>query len=213
MSESEIQTFLKAAENTGYYALYYTILFTGMRRSEILALRWCDVDLLLCTISVSRSLHRLKHGEYIYRPPKSAKGRRVIALSPSTVQVLKRHQESVITDRLMLGTSLKDTDLVFAKYDGYPIRPDTITRAWSDLAKKYGITAHRLHDARHSHASLMLKQGIHPRIVQERLGHSTISVTLDIYSHVTPGLQEAAAQRFDEAFKVRHNDTVKEKVQ
>jgi len=212
MSEDEVQTFLEAAMNTGYYRLYYTILFTGMRRSEVLALRWSDVDLLLCQISVSRSIHQLSNGVYIYRQPKSAGGRRIIALSPSTVQILREHREIILAERVMLNTPLKDTDLVFSKYDGSPIRPDTITRAWPDLARKCGIAAHRLHDARHTHASLMLKQGIHPRIVQERLGHSTISVTLDTYSHVAPGLQEAAAQRFDDAFKVSHNKTVREKV-
>jgi integrase len=211
ISENETHTFLDAARNTGYCALYYTILFTGMRRSEVLALRWCDIDLLLCTISVSRSIHRLHTGEYIFRQPKSTKGRRTIALTPSIVKVLKDYRESTNTERLMLGSSLKETDLVFSKYDGSPIRPDTITRAWSDLAKRCGIATHRLRDARHSHASLMLKQGIHPRIVQERLGHSTIAVTPDTYSHVSPGLQEAAATRFDDALRVRHNEDIVEK--
>jgi integrase len=90
-------------------------------------------------------------------------------------------------------------------------RPDTITRAWSDLAKRCGIAAHRLHDAKHSHASLMFKQGIHPRIVQERLGHSPIAVTFDTYSHISPGLQEAASKRFDDVLLVRHNEGITEK--
>ena len=171
-------------------------------------LRWSDVDLLMCTISVSRSIHQLKNGDYIFRKTKTTKGRRMIALSPSTVQVLKEHREAVLTERLLLGLKLKDTDLVFSKYDGSQLRPDTISRAWSSLAKRCCIAAHRLHDARHTHASLMLKQGIHPRIVQERLGHSTISTTLDIYSHVAPGLQEAAARRFDDIVPVRHNGSV-----
>ena len=109
------------------------------------------------------------------------------------------------TERLLDGSLLKDSDLVFSKSDGSPIRPNTITRAWSDLAKKCGILASRLHDARHSHASIMLKAGVHPRIVQERLGHSTIAITLDIYSHVFPGLQEAAAKRFDDTLQLQHN--------
>jgi integrase len=120
MSENEIHTFLNAAMDTGYYALYYTILFTGMRRSEVLALRWYDIDLLLCTISVSRSIHRLRTGDYIFRQPKSAKGRCTIALTPSIVYLLKEHQESMNAARLMLGLSLKETDLVFLKCDGSP---------------------------------------------------------------------------------------------
>jgi len=98
----------------------------------------------------------------------------------------------------MTGNPLIDNDLVFSNIDGKPLRPITITRAWTILAAKFGLKVIRLHDARHTHASLMLKQGIHPKVVQERLGHSSITMTLDIYSHVAPGLQEAAAKRFDD---------------
>ena len=93
--------------------------------------------------------------------------------------------------------TLKDDDLVFSTLEGKPLRPNTITRAWKTIAQNAGVKTIRLHDARHSHASLMLKAGIHPKIVQERLGHSTIAMTLDTYSHVTPGLQQAAAESFD----------------
>lgn len=100
---------------------------------------------------------------------------------------------------------LDDSDLVFGTVDGRPSRPNTVTCAWARTAILAGVKVIRLHDARHTHASLMLKQGIHPKIVQERLGHASIQMTLDIYSHVAPGLQEAAAQRFDEAFQKGRN--------
>ena len=206
MSESEIRIFLEAAKQTPYYHLFHTILFTGMRRSEVLALRWADIDLLSGQLSISRSIHQLHNGSYIFRQPKSAKGRRTVALSPSTIQVLREYKNKATAERLIDGNVLKDYDLVFSRSDGSPIRPNTITRAWSDLAKQCGISASRLHDARHSHASIMLKAGVHPRIVQERLGHSTIAVTLDIYSHVSPGLQEAAAKRFDDVLQLQHNE-------
>ncbi len=99
---------------------------------------------------------------------------------------------------------------VFSTYDGKPLRPNTVSRAWTNVAKHAGVTVIRFHDARHTHASLMLKQGIHPKIVQERLGHSTISTTLYIYSHVAPGLQEAAAKRFDDILQVEYNENVVE---
>ena len=203
MSEDEIQTFLEAAKRTPYYDLYFTVLYTGLRRSEVLALRWLDVDLLGCQLSVSRSIHRLRDGSYVFRQPKSAKGKRMVALSPSAVHVLREHRENMTADRLLSGIPLKDSDLVFAKSDGSPIRPDTITRSWSDLAKRCGIAASRLHDGRHTHASVLLKQGVHPKIVQERLGHSTIAITMDTYSHISPGMQEAAAKRFDDALSGR----------
>ncbi len=106
-----------------------------------------------------------------------------------------------------MGIPLSDDRLVFSTPEGKPLRPNTVSRAWAMLAGRAGIRVIRFHDARHTHASLMLKQGIHPKIVQERLGHSTISVTLDTYSHVAPGLQEAAAQRFDGAMGTRYNET------
>ena len=111
----------------------------------------------------------------------------------------------------MLGQSIKEDDLVFNVL-GKPLRPNTISRAWSNLAVKAGVKKIRLHDSRHTHATLLLKQGVHPKIVSERLGHSTISITLDTYSHVAPGLQEAAAKRFDEVLQVRHNYCVPENV-
>ncbi len=97
----------------------------------------------------------------------------------------------------MLGIPTTDDDLVSSTPDGEPLRPNTATRAWTMLAARCGLKRIRLHDARHTHTSLMLKQGVHPKIVQERLGHATIAVTLDTYSHVAPGLQEAAAAGFD----------------
>ena len=188
----------EAAKNSPYYALFYTALFTGMRRSELLGLKWGDVDFTLSQIYVSRSLHHLKDGSYIFTEPKSVKSRRTIALPPSATLLLKEHHEKQKLERVMLGMSLTDGDLVFSHLEGKPFRPNTITRAWEVLAAHTGVKVIRLHDARHTHASIMLKQGIHPKIVQERLGHASIQMTLDTYSHVAPGLQEAAANRFDE---------------
>ncbi|MFH0847277.1 MAG: tyrosine-type recombinase/integrase, partial [Chloroflexota bacterium] len=93
--------------------------------------------------------------------------------------------------------ALKDDDLIFSDLEGKPLLPDTVTHAWIKLVRRTGFNGIRLHDARHTHASLMLKQGVHPKIVQERLGHASIQITLDTYSHVAPGLQEAAAAGFD----------------
>jgi integrase len=198
MDADEINKFLEAAKDTPYYAIFYVALFTGMRRSELLALKWSDIDLILCQIYVSRSLHQLKDGSIVWRQPKSDRSRRMIALTPSTAIVLREHKENQASIKLMQGLLLKDDDLVFSQPDGNPYRPDTITHAWIKLARRVGLKGIRLHDARHTHASLMLKQGIHPKIVQERLGYSSIQITLDTYSHVAPGLQEAAAKRFDD---------------
>ena len=202
----EVAIFLSAARATPYYALFYTALYTGARRSELLGLSWRHVDLLYSQINIERGLHWTKDKGYIFTQTKSSKSKRTIALSPSLVLVLKKHKEKQESVRLLLGRPLTEDDLVFAHEDGAPLFPNTVSRAWTLLAEKVGIKVIRFHDARHSHASILLRQGAHPRIVQERLGHSTIATTLDVYSHVTPGLQEAVAARFDEAMTSRYND-------
>lgn len=203
MNENSLNTFLEKAKDGPYYGLFYTYLFTGMRRSELLALQWKDVDLLLCQISLNRTVNVIPCGTYkgqtVYKQPKTAKSRRLIALTPSNALVLKEHREAQEKTRLALGLpATTDEDFVFCHWDGKPFKPDSITHAWKRLARERGLEEIRLNDSRHSHATLMLKQGIHPKIVQERLGHASISTTLDIYSHVVPGLQAAAAAKFDD---------------
>ena len=203
MSETDLHIFLEYAKDTPYYTLFYTSLFTGMRRAELLALRWSDIDLELCQLSVTRSMQYIRdavpENRISFREPKTAKSRRLIALSPSTVITLREHKTKQAELRQSLGYSpLSDNDLVFSHYDGSPLLPNSVTHAWIKLVRRCGLHGIRLHDARHTHASLMLKQGIHPKIVQERLGHASIQITLDTYSHVAPGLQQAAANRFDD---------------
>ena len=209
--EEEVSLFLGNAKDSQYYALFHTALFTGMRRSELLALRWRDVDEEHCQLSISRGLHQLKDGSFVFSQPKSAKSQRTIALSPSNIAVLKELHEKQKLERMMQGIELNDDDLVFSHPEGTPLRPNTVSRAWSILANRAGIKIIRFHDARHTHASLMLKQGIHPKVVQERLGHSTIAITLDTYSHVAPGMQESAANRFDAAISAKYNNNADEK--
>jgi len=112
----------------------------------------------------------------------------------------------------MLGATFHDDELVFSHLNGDPLLPNTVTHTWIKLVRQTDLKPIRLHDARHTHASIMLQQGIHPKIVQERLGHANITVTLDTYSHVIPGLQEAAAKLFDDAFTAKYNETINEVV-
>ncbi len=106
--------------------------------------------------------------------------------------------DQLVTKFRLGGVTMPDDTLVFHDADNKPLRPNTVTRAWTTLAARAGLKPIRLHDARHTHASLLLRQNVHPKIVQERLGHSSIEMTLDLYSHVAPGLQELAAVRFDQ---------------
>jgi len=213
MSETDLHLFLEYAKDSSYYALFYTSLFTGMRRAELLALRWSDIDLELCQLSVTRSMQYI-HGEdkknrISFREPKAAKSRRLIALSPSTVITLREHKAKQADLRQSLESPpLSDNDLAFSHYDGSPLLPNSVTHAWIKLVRRCGLRGIRLHDARHTHASLLLKQGVHPKIVQERLGHGSIQITIDTYSHVAPGLQQAAAKKFDDIVLPKQLDTV-----
>ena len=196
-----LETFLNSLQDTEYYPVFYTLLFTGMRRSEALALRWQDLDLDFGRLSIERSLHHLNDRTFHFLTPKTEKSRRLVPLPPSLVMVLKQHRDNQRAMRLTMGLVVSNNDLVFAHVDGKPLLPHSISQAWSRLAKRAGYPEVRLHDARHSHASLMLAQGVHPKVVSERLGHNSVSLTLDVYSHVLPGIQEAAALAFDNAFK------------
>ncbi|MDD5094758.1 MAG: site-specific integrase [Dehalococcoidia bacterium] len=201
----EIGQFLEAAKKTQYHALFYLALYSGARRSELLSLRWQDVDLLLGQIYISRTLHHLRDGGYVFSEPKSAKSRRTVALPPSAVGVLCQHREQQQHQRQTLGSTLSESDLLFADAQGWPLRPNTVSRAWVNLAVRSGLKAIRFHDARHTHATLLLKAGTHPKIVQERLGHAGIGIQGDTYSGISPGMQQAAAQSFDDALNSGYN--------
>jgi len=196
-----VNRLLEAVKDSFYYPIFYAAVYTGMRRSELLGLRWQNVDLDFLTISVTETLHRLNDSSYFYGEPKSKRGKRSIAISPSVALLLREYKAKQQADRLLLGVQLTDNDLVFSMPDGSPMSPHAVTWAFVNLRNKLGFAGLRLHDLRHTHATLLLKQGVHPKVVSERLGHSTVGITLDTYSHVLPGLQEAAAVGFEEMLK------------
>jgi integrase len=169
MNELEMQHFLEEAKATPYYALFYLALFTGLRRSELLALRWSDVDLLLCQLSVSRTIHHLINQEVVFRQTKTEKSRRLVNLSPPTCIHLREHKGEQDQLKLLAGMTISESDLIFSQIDAKPLLPNSITHAWMRIARKCGLKGVRLHDARHTHASLLLKQGVHPKIVQGKI--------------------------------------------
>jgi integrase len=197
LDETGINNMLAEAEKTPYFALFSLALHTGMRRSELLALRWQDIDLIMAEIYVSRSMHRLLTHEIVFRGTKTAKGSRTVALAPSTIIVLRQHLDKETAECVWLGVPFTNDRLVFCYWDGKPLIPSNVSQAWRRLARRMGYSKIRFHDLRHTCATLLFKAGIHPKIVQERLGHSSIAITLDTYSHVSPGLQHKAAEALD----------------
>ncbi len=170
---------------------------TGMRQGEILALRWADVDLARRVLAVRSTLSRASDGTLVFGEPKTIAGKRSIALSASVVQSLRKHHAQQAEHRLGLGSADNDIDLVFARADGYPIHPNTLVRHFHLLSDKAGVPRIRFHDLRHTCATLMLANGEHPKIVQERLGHANINITMGRYSHVSMDMQREAADRLD----------------
>ena len=196
-----IPKFLAMADDSPYLTVFLLALYTGMRRSEMLGLRWQDVDLDSVALFVTQGLHRVIGGGLVVTQPKTPQSRRRIALSQDIVTLLRSHRARQAAARLEAGPAWQDGGWVFARRDGRPIDPNDVTRAFTRIARAAGLHGVRFHDLRHTHATLMLMHGVHPKVVSERLGHSTITITLDTYSHVLPGLQEAAAQAFEEGLR------------
>jgi len=199
LDTADVQVFLEAIKGSPYMHLFYVMLYTGLRRGETLGLRWCDVDLAKETISVNQNVVRLHNNGLSVREPKTPYSRRLISLSPSVVTLLKGLRVRQMEQLEANNQEWSETGFVFANNDGGPLSPDTVTHAFTKIIKRTGLPHVRLHDLRHTHATWMLKQGVHPKIVSERLGHSSVTITMDTYSHVLPGMQEQAAMAFEEA--------------
>jgi integrase len=191
----QVAGFLDFVGSDRLFCLWRVAFFTGMRRGELLGLRWRDVDLDGAALSIQQTYIRGAEG-LGYGAPKTAKGRRRITLDAETVGILRAQKRAQATLRIRAGSIWKDNDLVFAREDGSPIDPDVVSTQFYRLTARAGLPRIRLHDIRHTHATLLLMAGVHPKVVSERLGHSSILITLDTYSHVLPGLQEDAVDRF-----------------
>lgn len=193
LTEEELLKFFDAAKDDRLFAAYVVAVTTGLRRGELLGLCWDCVDLEKGIITVKRQLLALKQGLVLEETTKSKSGRRSIVLTDDAIRELKAWKKRQAQEKLLLGEAYQDNGLVFCKEDGTPLDPNEFTKRFQRLLERVGLPKVRLHDLRHTHATLLLARGVHPKIVQERLGHSTITMTLDLYSHLVPGLQEAAA--------------------
>jgi integrase len=189
---ADLRAFLAFVEDDRLYGLWLLAASTGMRRGEVLGLQWPDVDFGRARVAVRRSLVTVGH-QVVVSEPKTAKGRRSVALDPATVAGLKAWRKHQTAERLAWGPAWTDSGLVFTREDGRPLHPREVTRAFTRHVLAAGLPIIRLHDLRHTHATLALAAGIHPKIVQERLGHANIAITLDTYSHAVPALEEQAA--------------------
>jgi integrase len=192
-SAEELRRFLNSIREERWFALFRVLAMTGLRRSELCGLRWIDVDLDECRLAVRQS-RTTKSYEVIIDEPKTSRGRRAIDLDPETVSALRAWKTLQTRERLLAGPRWhNDLGLVFTVENGQPIHPNTIGKVFDTRAKRAGVTKIRLHDLRHTHATLLLAAGANPRVVSERLGHSSVAFTLDTYAHAMPGQQADAA--------------------
>ncbi|MDZ4042529.1 MAG: tyrosine-type recombinase/integrase [Eubacteriales bacterium] len=197
-TEAEVKALLGAAQGEYLHMPIYMAVYTGMRLGEVLGLRWEDVDLPNQVISVRQSLYQRKQGDPLFKAPKTKGSTRTIDVGAAVVRALKAHKKEQSKQRMLAGQMWQEYNLVCCLQNGQPIHPPTVGSRIRDLANNLDAEF-SFHDLRHFHASILLKQGVHPKIVSERLGHSQISITMDTYSHLLPNVQRKAADLLDEA--------------
>lgn len=194
----QARAFLVAVEGHPMEAFYVLALTTGMRRGELLALHWADVNLKEGYIQVRFTVQHLGEGRYVFTPPKTARSRRKIALTARAIEALRSHQRRQLAQREEVGRAWHDEGLVFTNAIGHPLRGNHILeRDFLPILTRANLPRIRLHDLRHTAATLLLVQDINPKVVAEMLGHSTVSMTLDTYSHVLPDMQKHATVALD----------------
>jgi integrase len=198
LSPDDWQSVLEYLRNHSSWALapLTVLITTGIRRSELCGLRWSDVDFERSLLLLQRSFHLIS-GQPVYSDLKTKRSRRAVALDSSTVELLKDHHEDLTRSMALFGRRVRKSDAVFGRPDGTPFPPDTYSGLWKRIRSALGITV-RLHDLRHSSATMLLAAGVPVQLVSARLGHSTAGFTLSTYAHSLPGQQEAAAEALSE---------------
>ena len=200
LDANETATLLAHFRPTRMFVPVLLGVLCGLRRGEVTALRWRAVDFITGHLAIVESTEQTKAGIRT-KDTKSGRSRRV-ALPSLAIEELRRHRARQAEELLALGVRLTDDDYVFAQADGRPVQPNSLTHEFVRiLALSKTLPRVRYHDLRHSHATQLLANGVHPKIAQERLGHSSIAITLDLYSHVLPGMQEDAAAKVDAALR------------
>ena len=196
LNENEVQALLGACKNTKYYIPVLLGVALDLRRGEALGLQWKDIDYENKTMHINRSLLPTENG-LIFHDPKTEGSNRLIVVSATVLDLLKAAKEQQEKYKAILGAAYNDNDLVSCLEDGNPINPSTFSQNFGRMLKRNNLPQIRFHDLRNTNATLMLKQNVPAKVASEKLGHSTVGITLDLYSHVLKEMQVEAAEKLD----------------
>ncbi len=201
LTDKQTEDLIEGTKNTDIYIPILLAIYTGARRGEILGLNWNNVDLEKRIIKIENNLCATKNG-LIIKQPKTNSGNRTIAISDSLVKILKRHKIKQIKNKMKLGEYYKDNNMVCCYEDGRLFNPKRFSAKFHELLEDNNLPLIRFHDLRHSHASLLVKIGIEPKVISERLGHSNIGITMDLYSHLYEDADREVADMFENLINV-----------
>jgi integrase len=199
LNPRETANLLEAGKESYYYPVIYTAVSSGLRQSELLGLRWCDVDLALdaASLSINQVLYK-RRGTTIFKPPKTEKSRRRVRMTAKLALFLRGYRAERESMYLQTGRILSGDDLVFTSCHGEPLNPSVLSHNFHLIAAKAGLTGVRFHDMRHTFATLMLLRHADIKVVSEALGHASVAFTMDTYQHILEGMQEDAMMLLDE---------------
>jgi integrase len=197
LTPEQVRAFLSATVEHPAHALYTLAVTSGMRAGELLGLQWRDVDLDAGKLTVQRALQQQNSAGLVFVTPKTAKSRRMILLSQHAINALRTHRDRQIFHRHQVGAEWRDLDLVFPGPFGGPADPSWSRQVFYAALETAGMPRVRFHDLRHTAATLALMQGVHPKVVSDMLGHGTVGLTLDTYSHLLPAMHQQAAAAMD----------------
>ena len=198
LDENQVSQLMIVLRGDRHEALVHLAVATGMRQAELLGLKWSDLDWNKQTIRVQRQLRRDFHEGEMFIPPKTKAGRRTIALGAKSIEKMREHWERQNQERRQVGERWKEYDLIFPSSIGTPLNYSNLVKSFKQILSMAGLPDIRFHDLRHTAASLMLNHGIPVIVVSRMLGHSKVSITLDIYGHLMPEMQHQAAVLMDE---------------
>jgi integrase len=209
LTAEQADILFEGTKGESLHTLWIVLCTTGLRLGEALGLKWVDVDLNTRCLVVCRALQRQTGKGLVFVEPKTAMSRRTVQLTDFACEALREHRVQQLEYRLTIGPAWRQNDMIFASHLGTPLDPSMVSHRFPKVLDSLNLPRIRVHDLRHTTASLMLREGVHPRVVQEMLGHSTISITLGTYSHVLPTMHREAADKLGELFAHNRNSAHK----